>query len=133
MTPAMPIPPTPGPGETTTTTVTAQPSLRNPETITVETTKTGGLSIKLPMFALVQVLSLAGVAGGAYQITKPTAAAATALQSDVDTLKRELDQSKMERAAILDRLARIETNTENIRDGFREIRTSLYKLRTARD
>lgn len=91
--------------------------------------KSGVVSIRLPTFVLVHGLSLAGLCGGAYQVTRPNTAVLSQLQADVDQLKSAQAQNTLERAAILDRLARIETNTDNIRDGFKEIRQSIYRLR----
>jgi len=87
------------------------------------------VSIKLPTLALVHILSLAGVCTGTYQIVKPHTAATTETQQTILGLKQEIDQSRMERAAILERLARIETNGDNIRESLRELRQEVYQTR----
>jgi len=87
------------------------------------------VSIKLPTLALVHILSLAGVCTGTYQIVKPNTVTATETQQTIASLKQEIDQSRLERAAILERLARIETNGDNIRESLRELRQAAYQYR----
>lgn len=95
---------------------TPPPTNPNADSITVES---GGLKIRLPTLVLIHILSLLGVCGGTYQLAKP---GVTSARTELQVMQSRMDQLEHTQVALLERLARIETNTENTRDALRELR-----------
>jgi len=90
----------------------------NTESVTVESTP-GGIRVKLPTLVLAHVLSLAGVCGGAYSLNKPDV---DQTKSDIAAIAARMERIERDRNAVVERLARIETLAENIREDLRDAR-----------
>lgn len=108
---------------TTTTTNTTQPprdenGVLNTQSVTVESTP-GGVRVKLPTLVLAHILSLAGVAGGTYTLNKPDQ---DQTKSDIAAIAQRMERIERDRNAVVERLARIETLAENIREDLRDQR-----------
>lgn len=88
----------------------------NPQSITIES---GGARIKLPTLVLVHILSLAGVGAGAYTWSRPDVELVKTQLTETQVRMTKLEQSY---ANVADRLARIETNTENIKEQLHDRR-----------
>lgn len=123
--PQPPAPPAPDDSTVTqtTTTNTTQPprdenGVLNPQSVTVESTP-GGIRVKLPTLVLAHVLSLAGVCGGAYSLNKPDV---DQTKSDIAAIAARMERIERDRNAVVERLARIETLAENIREDLRDAR-----------
>lgn len=84
--------------------------------------ESGGVRVKLPTFVLIQILTMLGALGAGHALNKPDIDSAKQSQNDVAVMRAEFEKLKVGHIAFSERLARIEANTENIRDELRENR-----------
>lgn len=98
----------------------------NPDSFSIEPTP-GGVRVKLPTLVLGHLLSLAGLGAGQYALTKPDVESA---KVEILKMRSELDSLRGYQSAMVERLARIEANTENIWEDIRERRGTTRNRRS---
>lgn len=90
-------------------------SILNPQTVTIDAP--GSIRVRLPALALAHILSLAGVCGGAYTITRTDA---QETKSETAQIRREIRQLQADRMESVERLARMEEKLDLVLDDIRD-------------